>query len=68
MKEPLDLLALQEPRLGGGGAFDRDGGHLLGDLERLGAPTCQKLEEGAEDREPVVSCAAVIVPPFFEVL
>ena len=60
-KQRRDLVALEEIGLRWRHAFDRDRGHLLCDREILGRPTREEFEERADDREPMIPRAPVIL-------
>jgi hypothetical protein len=63
----LDLVALQEVRLGRGHALHRDGCDLLADIEHLRRPGGDVLEEAVQRGEPLVAGANVVAALLFEV-
>jgi hypothetical protein len=67
-QERLDFVALQEERLWGRRALDGDRGHLLRHRQILRTSTREKLEEGPQDRQPVIPRPPMIVSRRLEIL
>ena len=63
----LDLVLFQEPGLGRGGPFYRDGGHLLAGAEQLGVAAGQVLEQAVHRGQPLVAGAHVVAPVLLKV-
>ncbi len=67
VQQALDLVAFEEPGLGGCDAFRRDGGDPLADAEHLGFARGDVVEQGVHRGESLVAGADVVAAVLFEV-